>query len=289
MPLSTARSARTPEDRGHVRVRRRWLERPAQVARRLAEPQAADGRGRELPQRDPRVVPRGDRVRPRHDRHRHVPRRARHHRPQHPRRHRVRAQGLRRTRPRRPGRHPAADAGRPLARRDAGRGVGRRDRLSGLAPGHAGVRRAGPRRRLQAGRRVLGRGRRRGLGAAEPRAVPAAGRDARPCLVRRRVPGVLGRTAGLGRAVHAAGPPGTVLQPARRGLPGRPDRGHARLRADRRGRHVAALHHLQVARLHRPRLRHGLGVGAAAARSGRRRARAASRRCSRSATPASTS
>ena len=60
----------TPEGRGHLRVRRRRLERAAHLARRLAEPQAADARGRELPQRAHGLVPRGDRLRARDDRHR---------------------------------------------------------------------------------------------------------------------------------------------------------------------------------------------------------------------------
>ena len=71
LPRTTvSRPLRGRPDRRHVRDRRRRMERPAGVARGLAQPQAPDGRGRELPQRDHRLVPRGDRLRARDDRHR---------------------------------------------------------------------------------------------------------------------------------------------------------------------------------------------------------------------------
>ena len=89
------------EGRRHVRLRRRRVERPAALAGRLAPPEAADGRRRELPQRPHRLVPRGHRVRPRDDRDRFVPPDPRHHRPQHPGRRVGLAQGVPRARQRR--------------------------------------------------------------------------------------------------------------------------------------------------------------------------------------------
>ena len=136
----------------------------------------AHGRGRELPQRDRRVVPRGDGVRARDDRHRHVPE------PHGITGHNIRdEQGVVRKAYDAPGqgaarRHLAPDALRPLARAD--RRVGRRDRLPGLAPRHDGLRRPGPPGRRPAGRRLLGRGRHRDLAAAQPGPVPASGVDA---------------------------------------------------------------------------------------------------------------
>ena len=79
--------------------------------------------------------------------------------------------------------------------------------------------------------------------------------------IRRRL-----RGARLGRGVRAqAGqPPVALLQPADRALSGRPARGDLRLRADRPGRRdEPALHDLQVAGLHRPRVRHVLRAGQA--------------------------
>ena len=83
-----------------------------------------------------------------------------------------------------------------------------------------------------------------------------------------------GARVGCGVRAQARQPPVAVLQPADRALPGRPARGDLRLRADRRGRRdEPALHDLQVARLHGPRVRDVLGVDRPAARGGRRRDR----------------
>ena len=106
-----------PEGHRDVRDRRRRMERAAALARQLAEPQAPDGPGRQLPERDHRLLPRGDRVRACHHRYRHVPRPARHHRPQHPRRQQG-PQGLRRRRAREPERPLDPHARRSVERRD---------------------------------------------------------------------------------------------------------------------------------------------------------------------------
>ena len=69
-----SRPADRPGDRRDVRDRRRRVERPPGVPRRVAQPEAPDARRRELPQRDPRLVPGRHGVGARHDRHRRVPR-----------------------------------------------------------------------------------------------------------------------------------------------------------------------------------------------------------------------
>ena len=94
--------------------------------------------------------------------------------------------------------------------------------------------------------------------------------------------------ARLGPGVHAPGRPVDLLQPAGRPVPARSDRRDARLRADRARRPVAALHHLQVARLHRAHLQHVLEVGGPDAAIDRRAARARSSTTSRRRSPAST-
>ena len=167
----------TAQGRRDVRVRRWRLERPGRLPERLAGAPRAHGRERELPRRDRGIVPGGDGLRTRHDRHRGLPQPARHHRAQPARRARPRAQGLRHPRAGEPGRHLDPDARRPLARAD--RRLGQRDRLPGLAPRHARVRRSQPRPRRSAGRRVLGRGRQRDVAAAQPPALPAPPFDAR--------------------------------------------------------------------------------------------------------------
>ncbi len=259
-----------PQGRGDLRDRRRRLEPLEGVPERLAEPQGAHGRERELPQRDRGLVPRGHRVRARHDRHRRVPEPPRRDRSQHPRRAGRRPQGLRLPRERPAGRHLDPHPLRPLARGDER--LGRPDRLPGVAPRHDGVRRAQPARRRLAGRGVLGRGRHRDLAAAQPRAVPAPRIDAD----RRRLPALPRRVrrSGLGRPVHPRRAPVPVLPPADRAVSRRCDRGGVRRRADRGRRDQPALDDVQVAGLHGPRLRHGLEVDRSAAARRRRAARA---------------
>ena len=216
-----AHDGHDPQGRGHLRVRRRRLERAAHVAQRLAEPQAADARGRELPQRAHGLVPRGHRVRARHDRHGDVPAWPRDHRAQHPRR-RDRAQGLRHPRPGRSEGHPPADAGRPVARRD-GR-MGGPGRLPGVAHGHARTRWDRSARRRPARRRLLRRAGRDRMAAAQPGAVPAArgrARDGGAAGPHGDVPGS-GVRPGMGTVAHRL-----LLRAPDRRVPGRPARGDA--------------------------------------------------------------
>ena len=239
------------------------------------------GTGRELPQRDHRVVPGGHRVRARDDRHRHVPEPARHHRPQHPRRQQG-AEGVRRRGPREPRRHPDPHARRPVERRDGQPRVGRRDRLSGVAHGHDRLRRLVTDRGPAPGGRLLGRGRvqARTASARGRRTTPSCSGCRRPCPASTSTTRTSRRSTvpGMGSLVRSAGTSDTVLRAARRALPGRPDRGDAAQRADRaEWRHGPPLHQLQGTGLHRSHLQHEVGVGGPRAARGRRAARAPGR------------
>ena len=226
-PLPIATTAAThAQGRGDVRDRRRRLERARRVARTLAEPEAADGRGRELPQRDRGVVPRGHGVRARHDRHRRLPARARHHRPQHPRRHR-RPQGVRHA-----GQADPADILVPTLADlwhdadETGAWVGE----IGYQVWHLGM--LGPAARTAchrrpAGRRLLGRGRRpRAVGAAQPRPVPDAGGGARARRVRGATTTRSWSPAGT-RSSRRGATAAPCCAPPIVALPGRPARGDA--------------------------------------------------------------
>ena len=212
----------------HLRDRRRRVERPPGVPRRLAEPPAADARRRELPQRAARLVPGRHGLGPRHDRDRRVPAHPRHHRAQPPRRP-AGAQGLRGARPREPGRHPRPDPRGPVERGDGRPGMGRRARLPGVAPRDDRARRAVAQRRRPAGRGLLGRGERSaGLAEPERRALPAARRD----TVARRVLGLSRRLRPEPRSQRRLRPreaeEHALLQHAGDPLPGRPRRGDPR-------------------------------------------------------------
>ena len=243
--------------RRHVRDRRRRVERPAGVPRCLAEPPSPDAGGRELPERDPRLVPRGNRLGARDDRNGRVPQDPWDHRAQPPRR----TEGLRKAYgelgAREPGRHPHPDPRGPVERRDRQPGLDRRARVPGLAPRDDRLRRAVATGRPAAGGRVLGR-RSRPTGLAEPerRALPDAGGGAPARRVRhlsRRVrpePGSQQRIRSREAEEHA------LLQHARDPLPGRPRRGDARERAGRiAGRDRPPVRELQGPRLHGSRLR----------------------------------
>ena len=107
------------------------------------------------------------------------------------------------------------------------------------------------------------------MGLAQPRPVPAPGDRARARGVRGTASASF-EDPGWDPEFARWGNPYCCAPPIAR-LPGRPARGDAHERADRRSRrHQPAVHHVQGARLHRARVRHGLRVDGADARVGRR-------------------
>ena len=254
LPLSATRIDEAAPGRRDVRDRRRRLERPRGLPGRLAGSPGADGRERELPQRDRGFVPRGDGLRTRHDRHGRLPEPSRHHRAQ-PRD----EQGVVRKAYDTPGEANPGDIWIPtladLWHEETGAWVGR-DRLPGLAPRHDGVRWTRPpaddlpvgvfwdedgTATWQPHNPELFR---------LPRRCPSPD-DYQRYLDEFDDPGWDSDFTPVGRQSPCCRPP--IVR-----YPGDVIEAGLRLRADRGRRDEPALHDLQVAGLHGPRLRHGL-------------------------------